>query len=86
MEHCVPVLRMRFFNRAAAWWTQLKTTRARLGKPKIISWDKLKSKLKNKVLPYNYDLLMFQRLHNIRQGTRLVAKHSTYFFFASYMS
>ena len=77
MEHCFPVLIMRFRNRAAAWWMQLKTTPDRLGKPKIILWDKLKSKLKNKFLPYNYDRLMFQRLHNIRQGTRLVAKYST---------
>ena len=67
MDRCVPVLTMRFRNRAAAWWTQLKATRARLGKPKIVSWDKLKSKLKKTFLPYNYDQTMFQRLHNIRQ-------------------
>ncbi|XP_013751647.1 uncharacterized protein LOC106454008 [Brassica napus] len=70
MERCVPVLSMRFRGRAAPWWSQLKATRARLGKPKILSWDKLKSKLKKTFLPYNYDQLMFQRLHTIRQGTR----------------
>uniref|UniRef100_A0A0D2ZZQ9 Retrotransposon gag domain-containing protein n=1 Tax=Brassica oleracea var. oleracea TaxID=109376 RepID=A0A0D2ZZQ9_BRAOL len=71
---------MRFRGRAAAWWSQLKATRARLGKPKILSWDKLKSKLKKTFLPYNYDQLMFQRLHTIRQGTRSVADYSTEFF------
>lgn len=80
MERCVPVLTMRFRGRAAAWWTQLKTTRARLGKPKIMSWDKLSWKLKKTFLPYNYDQLMFQRLHTIRQGTRSVADYSTEFF------
>ncbi|XP_026456193.1 uncharacterized protein LOC113357124 [Papaver somniferum] len=80
MDRCVPVLTMRFHGRAAAWWTQLKTTRARLGKPKIMSWDKLTSKLKKTFLPYNYDQLMFQRLHTIRQGTRSVADYSTEFF------
>ncbi|XP_026451937.1 uncharacterized protein LOC113352319 [Papaver somniferum] len=80
MDRCVPVLTMRFRGRAAAWWTQLKTTRARLGKPKIMSWDKLTSKLKKTFLPYNYDQLMFQRLHTIRQGTRSVADYSTEFF------
>ena len=80
MERCVPLLTMRFRNRAAAWWIQLKTTRARLGKPKIMSWDKLKSKLKKTFLPYNYDQLMFQRLHHIRQGTRSVAEYSQEFF------
>ena len=29
---------------------------------------------------YNYDQLMFQRLHNIRQGPRSVAEYSTEFF------
>uniref|UniRef100_A0A0D3E466 CCHC-type domain-containing protein n=1 Tax=Brassica oleracea var. oleracea TaxID=109376 RepID=A0A0D3E466_BRAOL len=71
---------MRFRNRAAAWWIQLKTTRACLGKPKIMSWDKLKSKLKKTFLPYNYDQLMFQRLHHIRQGSRSVAEYSQEFF------
>ena len=66
MDRCVPVLTMKFRNRAAAWWIQLKSTLARLGKPKITSWDKLKSKLKKTFLPYNYDQLMFQRLHNMR--------------------
>ncbi|XP_026420700.1 uncharacterized protein LOC113316766 [Papaver somniferum] len=80
MDQCVPVLTMRFRGRAAAWWTQLKTTRARLGKPKIMSWDKLSSKLKKTFLPYNYDQLMFQRLHTIRQGNRSVADYSTEFF------
>ena len=80
MERCVPLLTMRFRGRAAAWWTQLKTTRARLGKPKIMAWDKLKSKLKKTFLPYNYDQQMFQRLHTIRQGTRSVAEYSTEFF------
>ncbi|XP_026458636.1 uncharacterized protein LOC113359176 [Papaver somniferum] len=80
MDRCVPVLTMRFRGRAAAWWTQLKTTRAHLGKPKIMSWDKLLSKLKKTFFPYNYDQLMFQRLHTIRQGTRSVADYSTEFF------
>lgn len=80
MGHCVPVLTMRFRGRAAAWWTQLKATRARLGKPKILAWTKLKSTLKKTFLPYNYDQLMFQRLHTIRQGTRSVAEYSTEFF------
>ena len=81
MDCCVPLITMRFRNRAAAWWTQLKSTRARLGKPKVMSWDKLKSKLKKTFLPYNYDQIMFQRLHTIRQGTRSVAEYSTEFFF-----
>uniref|UniRef100_A0A0D3E7H1 Retrotransposon gag domain-containing protein n=1 Tax=Brassica oleracea var. oleracea TaxID=109376 RepID=A0A0D3E7H1_BRAOL len=80
LERCVPLLTMHFRGRVAVWWTQLKTARARLKKPKITSWDKLKSKLEKTFLPYNYDQLMFQRLHTIRQGTRSVAEYSTEFF------
>ncbi|XP_013624595.1 PREDICTED: uncharacterized protein LOC106330711 [Brassica oleracea var. oleracea] len=40
----------------------------------------LKSKLNKTFLPYNYDQLMFQSLHTIRQGTRSVAEYSTEFF------
>ncbi|KAF8083116.1 hypothetical protein N665_0791s0013 [Sinapis alba] len=80
LERCVLVIAMQFRNRAAAWWTQLKTSRIRLGKPKIMAWDKLKTKLRNTFLPYNYDQIMFQRLHHIRQGTRSVSDYSTEFF------
>ncbi|ESQ30422.1 hypothetical protein EUTSA_v10012371mg, partial [Eutrema salsugineum] len=41
LDRCVPVIAMRFRNRVAAWWTQLKLSRARSGKPKIMDWDKL---------------------------------------------
>lgn len=77
MERCGPVLTMRFRGRAPAWWSKLKTTRACVGKPKVLAWKKLKSKLKETFLPFNYDQIIFQRLHNIRQGTRSVAEYST---------
>ena len=46
----------------------------------IMPWDKLKSKLNKTFLPYKYDQLMFQRLHNICQGSRFVVEYSTKFF------
>lgn len=59
LDRCVPVIAMRFCNCDAAWWTQLKVSRARLGKPKIIAWGKLKSHMHKTFLPYNYDQVMF---------------------------
>lgn len=65
LDRCVPVITMRFRNRAAAWWTQLKTTRARAGKTRIMSWEKMKKHLRKTFLPFNYDHIMFQRLQNL---------------------
>lgn len=80
LEHCVTVLAMRFRNRATACWTQLKTSRQRMGKAKIESWDKLKKHMRKMFLPYNYDQLMFQCLQHLRQGRRTVEEYSTEFF------
>ncbi|KAL0671227.1 hypothetical protein Bca4012_033931 [Brassica carinata] len=36
------MIAMRFRGSAAAWWSPQKSSRAREGKPRILSWDKLK--------------------------------------------
>ena len=77
LESCVLVLAMRFISRATAWWTQLRASRLYLNKPKIASWDKLKKHMKKTFLPYNYDQLMFQRLQNLRLGSRTVDEYAT---------
>lgn len=79
LDRCIPIIAMKFCGHAAAWWTQLKAKRVRLGKRKIMAWDKLKNKLRKKFLPYNYDQIMFQRLQNLRQGSRSVEDYSTEF-------
>lgn len=47
LERCVPMIAMKFRSRAAAWWTQIKASRIRLGKQKIMSSNKLKKKMHN---------------------------------------
>ncbi|KAL1191109.1 hypothetical protein V5N11_014180 [Cardamine amara subsp. amara] len=79
-ERCVPMIVLRFRGRAAAWWSRLKLSRASLSKPRILSWDILKKKMRKTFLRSNYDQVMFQRFHTLQQGEDSVEKYSTQFF------
>ena len=76
----VSLVTTRFQGRAAAWWQQLKVKRARLGKRKIQSWDRLKKHLREAFLPHNYARMMYQKFKYLRQGTRMVDEYTTEFY------
>jgi len=57
---------------AFAWWQQTKLTRERMEKSKVVRWEKMKKMMRATFLPHNYQSLMYQRLQNLRQGTRSV--------------
>lgn len=73
------MIAMRFRGSAAAWWSQQKSSRAREGKPRILSWDKLKKTMRKAFLPFNYDQIMFQRFHGLQQEMRSVEEYATEF-------
>ena len=62
----VSLIATRLRGRASAWWQQLKLTRDRLGKSKVVTWRKMKKCLRSNFLPHNFQRLMYQRLQNLK--------------------
>ena len=50
----IPLVAARLRGRATAWWQQVKLTRTRLGKSKIVTWEKMKKHIRFAFLPYNF--------------------------------
>ena len=62
----VKLVAIKLKRRAAFWWENLKKLREREGKRKIITWDKMKKKLKSKYLPIDYKQNIYHKLHNLK--------------------
>ncbi|XP_013601267.1 PREDICTED: uncharacterized protein LOC106308675 [Brassica oleracea var. oleracea] len=76
----VPLVTTRFRGHTASWWSQTTLSRTRRGKEKITSWEKLKKHMRKTFIPYNFERLLFQKFHNIRQGSRSVEDYSNEFY------
>ncbi|KAG7534513.1 Retrotransposon gag domain [Arabidopsis thaliana x Arabidopsis arenosa] len=74
-DRLVSLVVKKFRGYAASWWHQVKTTRKQAGKSPIKSWAKLKQKLCAHFLPCHYGSLVYNRLQNLKRGTRVLVDY-----------
>lgn len=76
----VKLVATRLRGYASTWWDQVQEVRLRKGKPKISSWEKMKTRLKEKFIPPDFAQSSFSRYNNLRQEAKNVVDYTEEFY------
>jgi len=78
-EKKVKIIAVKLKKHASIWWENLKTKRAREGKSKIKTWEKMRRELSKKFLPSHYYRDSFIQQQNLRQKNLSVEEYTREF-------
>ncbi|GJW97046.1 reverse transcriptase domain-containing protein [Tanacetum coccineum] len=76
-EQKVKLVAIKLKKNASIWWEHVIKQRNRKGKPKIVSWEKMKKKLMAKFLPAQYRQEAFIEYHNFKQSGGMLVEEFT---------
>jgi hypothetical protein len=62
------------------WWDELQADRRCKGKHKIKSWDRMIAKMKEKFIPKDYQITLFQRMQNLRYKMMSMKEYNEEFY------
>lgn len=79
-DHKVKVAKTKMKGHALLWWDYEQAKRRKKGKAKIISWDKMIAKLKDKFLPRDYEVQLFKKLQSLKQRDLDVKEYTDEFY------
>ncbi|XP_057782175.1 uncharacterized protein LOC131000309 [Salvia miltiorrhiza] len=71
----VKLAAIKFADYTLVWWDQLITSRRRNGEPHIQTWQEMKVVMRKRFLPSHYYREQFNKLQNLKQGSRSVDEY-----------
>lgn len=64
---------------ALSWWNFVQNERVEDGKEPITTWNRMKAEIRRQFVPEDYEILVNQRLHNLRQRDADVSTYTQEF-------
>ena len=78
-EKRVNVAKSRLKGSALVWWNMMQEERLQEGKKKIVSWERMKIRLKAQFLPKDYEVQLHKKLQNLKQRELDVSSYTEEF-------